>query len=417
MVKIVVMPERILQSAVLRQSMTEERRRNMTRHGENIHKRKDGRWEARYICGYGENGKARYKYLYGKTYMEAREKKLQYITQQKYLYRNDVQLKTTFGQLLSDWLISTQTNVKESTYAKYSFAVKKHITPALGGILLINLKSEDIDRYVRNKLGNGKLNKEGGLAPKTIICHLSIIKLVLAFGRERGYCCPDHIVVRNPRQFSPEIQVLSVEEQQRLENYVLASPDRIHMGIVLTLYTGMRIGEVCALQWGDFDFENRTVYIQRTIMRIQDVSPDAPKKTKIIIGRPKTECSNRRIPLPDFLIQYLERFRGSENEYVLTGRTIYLEPRGYYLKYKRILAACDLQKYTYHTLRHTFATRCVENGFDPKSLSEILGHADVTITLRRYVHPSMGLKRQHMNRLQEISFCSQNRGQNQRECG
>lgn len=383
----------------------------MARHGENIHKRKDGRWEARHICGYGENGKAKYKYLYGKTYMEVREKRMQYMTQRSSFDRKKAAMKITFGQLLSDWLLSIQANVKESTYSKYFFAIQKHIEPELGTIILANLTSEDIDCYIREKLGCGKLNKKGGLAPKTVTSQLSIIKLALEFGRERGYSCPDNMVIHNPRQFMSEIQVLTIEEQHRLEKCALAMPDLIHMGIVLTLYTGMRIGEICALRWGDFDFENRLVHIQRTIMRIQDISPDAPQKTKIVIERPKTECSNRRIPLPEFLVQYLEKYRGPENAYVLTGSNSYLEPRGYYLKYKRILENCNLQKYTYHTLRHTFATRCVENGFDIKSLSEILGHADVTTTLQRYVHPSMKLKRHHMDRLQEITIYGRNPGQ------
>lgn len=234
----------------------------MARRGENIHKRKDGRWEARYLYGYGGDGKAKYKYLYGKTYAEVRDKRVQYITQQM---RTDVRKnkkKITFGQLLSDWLISIQVNVKESTYSKYSFAIHKHIVPEIGGTLLSNLCSEDIDNYVRKKLKCGKLNQKGGLAPKTVTGQLSVMKLALAFGQERGYGCPANIIIHNPRQFASEIQVLTMEEQHRLEKYALENPDLIHMGIMLTLYTGMRIGEICALRWGDFDFKNRIVYVQ-----------------------------------------------------------------------------------------------------------------------------------------------------------
>lgn len=387
------------------------------RHGENIRKRKDGRWEARYIMGYDEHGKAQYKYLYGKTYYEVRDLKNRMMSEKatRKSLDNTSNMKITFGQLLDDWLLSIRQDVKESTYSRYVFLIRKHILPELGNLFLINMTSETIDRFTCKKLNEGKLNAKGGLSPKTVSGLLSIIKLALDFGKERKYYCPDSIIIKNPRQNRPEIMVLSLQEQQQLERYLFAGQEPVHTGILLSLYAGLRIGEVCALKWGDFSFMNNTVTICRTIMRIQDVSPDAVHKTKIVIGQPKTECSNRTIPLPAFLVRYLRRIGDSKNCYVLTGSEEYMEPRTYYIKYKKIMEICHLEQFNYHALRHTFATRCIENDFDLKSLSEILGHANVTTTMQRYVHPSMNLKRQHMDKLEHISVCGQDFSQDEQQ--
>lgn len=385
----------------------------MGRHGENIRKRKDGRWEARYIMGYNENGKAQYKYLYGKTYHEVRDLKNRMMAQR--ITRSSCSgtgnTRITFGQLLDDWLVSIKPDIKESTYSRYVFLIEKHIRPELGKVLLINMTSEMIDQFSSRKLNEGKLNRKGGLSPKTVASILSVIKLALNFGIQRNYYCPNNITIKNPRQIKPEIMIFAVNEQAQLESYLFARTERIHAGILLSLYAGLRIGEVSALKWGDFDFNNNTVTIQRTAMRIQDVSPNAVKKTKVVVGQPKTECSNRTIPLPSFLVHYIKPLSGCENDYVLTGDENCMEPRTYYQKYKKLLAVCHLEQFNYHALRHTFATRCIENGFDLKSLSEILGHANVSTTMQRYVHPSMNLKRQHMEKLENISIYGQNYSQ------
>lgn len=240
---------------------------------------------------------------------------------------------------------------------------------------------------------------------------MSIIKLVLDFGRERNYGCPEHIVIHGPRQNVPKIQVLKRAEQERLERYIINDFRPECLGILLSLYAGLRIGEVCALRWGDIHFEDRILCVQRTITRIQNVDSQPEERTKIIIGPPKTGNSNRQIPIPESICSLLWNKRKDSSMYLLTGTKHYLEPRNYYTKYKKILQECGISQYNYHALRHTFATRCVENGFDIKSLSEILGHADVSTTLRRYIHPSMELKRQQMERLKMITFCGQTSGQ------
>ena len=202
-----------------------------------------------------------------------------------------------------------------------------------------------------------------------------------------------------------------MEEQAKLENVLLENREPFHIGILLTLYAGLRIGELCALQWKDIRLEEGTVHIERTLLRIQDRSHQHSHRTRILIDRPKTESSIRTIPLPSTLIDVLRSCRQDEDCYLLSGTRQFIEPRLCLSRYKTLLRHAGLNAYTFHTLRHTFATRCVENGFDAKSLSEILGHANVNTTLQRYVHPTTEQKRRQMERLRFSGKSGQQYGQ------
>ena len=171
--------------------------------------------------------------------------------------------------------------------------------------------------------------------------------------------------------------------------------------MLICLYTGIRIGELCALQWDDISLEKKTLHIQKTMLRIQ--TDDENQKTKVVITPPKSSCSVRTIPVQDILVEYLARFEEGPDAYLLTGSAEkYIEPRTMQNRFKSVLNKCGIHSANFHALRHTFATRCVEAGFDVKSLSEILGHSSVNITLNRYVHPTMEMKRSNMNRLSEF---------------
>lgn len=370
----------------------------MAKCGENIRKRKDGRWEARVKSEASVRGKTKYKYLYGKTYSEVRQKKDRYIRTVREI-ENVGESDMVLTYLLEEWLYMTKAEVKESTYSRYVFIVRKHIEPQLGDYKLSELNSAVMNSFIREKLMSGGLRDNSGLSPKTVSSILSVIKLAAKYGEEQGYSISRRLIIRSPRQKTPDIHVLSWDEQIALEQAVLEHWDYSSIGIILSLYTGLRIGEVCALKWGDINLNSKTISIERTIMRIQDTSPDAESKTRILVDRPKTDSSIRQIPLPDFLVDILKSYAGSKDAYIITGTHNYMEPRNYYRKFRKLLKSCNLENYNYHALRHTFATRCIEAGFDAKSLSEILGHSDVSITLKRYVHPSMDLKRKNMERL------------------
>ncbi|MCI5900277.1 MAG: site-specific integrase [Hominisplanchenecus sp.] len=386
----------------------------MGRHGENIHKRKDGRWEARVIQSHDFSGKAKYRYFYGKTYLEAKKKKNQFLADRREISdrgKHGSEQRIRFGQVLFEWLSFRKGTIKESTYVNYLRLIEKHLNPELGNLYLSGITSEILERYLKNKLCNGRLDGKGGLSPKTVSDMRSVIRMVIEYANQQHYPCYTERDVYCPKSRQPNIRVLTRQEQEKLEDFLFQQQDPLCFGVLTALYGGLRIGEVCALKWGDFHFESGTLRINKTLIRIQDVTPNAVSKTKLLIETPKTDAANRVIPLPEFLMSYLQQFQKAPDCYLLTGTERYLEPRRCLMKYKQLLQRAGMEEITFHTLRHTFATRCVENGFDAKSLSEILGHANVNTTLQRYVHPSLEQKKEQMNMLGKISVYSQKNGQ------
>lgn len=385
----------------------------MGRRGENIRKRKDGRWEARFISRYDMAGRAVYRSVYGRTYLEAKEKRNVLIGKETGVpdfgtsaYRD--MKKVTVSQLLEEWMNWKKDMIKESTFVRYNSLINKHIRPELGGYYLASLSAETVNTFLRNKLRGGKKGGESGLSAKTVLDIRSVLILSLEYARQQKYPCLITGKLFSPRNQQPAIQVLTREEQERLEEILFDDPQPVELGILIALYGGLRVGEICALQWGDIQLENGIVRVSKTMMRIPDLDSDSVRKTKILIDCPKTESSNRIIPLPAFLVEFLSEYRREGEAYILTGTTSFMEPRLCQRRYKKVLERANLPCFTFHTLRHTFATRCVEKGFDPKSLSEILGHANVSTTLQRYVHPSLDVKKEQMERLAKVSV--RNRG-------
>jgi integrase len=211
-----------------------------------------------------------------------------------------------------------------------------------------------------------------------------------------------------PKTEKTDIRILSPLEQKKLTEYLVKDVDLSKLGVLLCLYTGIRIGELCALKWEDIDLCESVVKIHSTLLRIKDLSPQAQKKTKIIIDRPKSDCSIRTIPLPRFLVPFLMNISGQSKAFLLTGTDDFIEPRTMQNRFKSYLKNAKVADTNFHALRHTFATRFVEVGCDVKTLSEILGHSNIKITLERYFHSSMDLKRANMEKL---TACLGNRRQ------
>jgi len=376
----------------------------MARRGENIYKRKDGRWEARYPKNYSSAGHIIYGYVYGHSYTEAKEKRIQKLTDTPF---HSIKQGSTnnpdmiFHDLAEQWLASKRNTVKESTYVRYRYLYDKHIDIQCGETTLKQLKVRTVENSIRSKQ---KSTTQNGLAPKTVQDILSVYRLIIRYGIENHYLSVAnevdmlHIPVCKTMD-AKSITVLPPKERVILEQYVLGKENIRHFGIIIAMYTGIRIGELCALRWADIDLKNGFMYINHTLQRLHDYSEAAFEKTKVVMGSPKTSTSTRIIPLSSFLIQKLSCFAASPHHYVLSNTEKPEEPRSYLYFYKRQLSLCGLPDYTFHTIRHTFATRCVEEGIDIKSLSEILGHANVKITMNRYVHPSMEIKRLQLERL------------------
>lgn len=309
--------------------------------------------------------------------------------------------KILFDNVIDDFMLQQQYQVKQSTYAHYVSLIETHIRPDFGKMYLDELSSGVFEAYSSEKLRNGKLNRSGGLSPKTVKDLLSLIRLILKYGIMKGIIDQQVLFFSGPRVTRKEVQVLSRQEQKKLEDFILNSDDTMCFGVYLCLYTGLRLGEICALKWSDINFEEGYLNIDKTLIRIKNTE-ETGAKTRLLIDTPKSTASKRKIPISLSLEEQLLKLQKnslSEDTFFLTGMEKFIEPRSYYNKYKDYLNRCDIYSYTFHALRHTFATRCIEKGVDPKSLSEILGHADVKITLDRYVHPSLEHKRNCMELL------------------
>ena len=369
----------------------------MSRRGENIFKRKDGRWEAR-VPEYKINGEKIYRSIYGKSYTEVKLKKEEYYSSASHEKHSKSMRSTTFADIADCWLTTIKGTVKESSFTRYHRNVHSYLNPAIGTLTLPEANSNAICQLKDELLENGGKRGEG-LSEKTVSDLLSTLKMILMYAEEQGYPVMNAELIRNPKKKKHEVNCNSGRVVSRLEEILLSSGDRISLGILLTLHTGIRNGELCGLRWGDCDFSSGTIRISRTVERIRDLSPLSEHKTKVVITEPKTESSRREIPLPKTLCLYLRSHRGAADSYLLTGTDKPSEPHTLYVRYERFLHRNGFESYTFHAIRHTFATRGIASGFDAKSLSEILGHSDVTTTLRCYVHPSMEEKRNQMETL------------------
>lgn len=391
-----------------------ERMKGMARKGENIYKRKDGRWEARCIMFYDEAGKAHYKSLYANSYLEAKRKKklcldrqeaLQNVDGHRALQKTDGHGSMLLEEVCGQWLCHIQQNIKESTYVKYRSMLEVHVIPKIGSYSVKEINAKMLEQYFTELSAHGKPDGTG-LAPKSIQDLKSVVKMILRYAVHEQWMPPCSMEDIRIRQEAKKVRVLTNAEQGVLERYLLSELSYIHMGIYICLYTGVRLGELCALRWEMVDFHTKEIRINKTMLRIRDYAQHAAKRTKIVETPPKSACSVRMIPMPDFLAEALwEKSAGMPDQaYLLTGRIDkYIEPRTMEYHFYKIMAACGIADANFHCLRHTFATRCVEVGFDVKTLSEILGHSSVNITMNRYVHPSMEMKRSNMQRLIPIA--------------
>ncbi len=372
----------------------------MPRRGENIFKRKDGRWEARYIKGYDVSGKAIYGYCYGKTYSEAKEKVLDVKVQlAQHLPPAAGKSRQKFSYYCDKWLDYHKASVKPSTYAKYAMSLDRHIKPVLGSCHPSALSTDMVELF-KNEL----LIKQG-LSAKTVRDILMVLKMVIQFTRKSIPGTIQEIDIIYPKMRKQEMRVLTRREQETLVDYLESDMDLCKFGVYLALATGLRIGELCALRWKDISLENRTVTVSATVQRIKNFGNANDKKTTLYFGTPKSDSSIRTIPLTGRTLTLCKQFMPPiADTFILTGTTGFMDPRTLQYRFQHYMKDCSLEGVHFHTLRHTFATRCVEVGFETKSLSEVLGHANTSITLNRYVHSSIELKRENMSKLSAVGF-------------
>lgn len=374
----------------------------MPRKGENIYKRKDGRWEGRFIKSRTSTGKAVYGYVYARTYREAKAKLREHLS----LYNpapdeSPKRSSDSFSSVAIDWFDSIKLQTKESTRNKYQNLLDSYILPVYGELPLEHITYDFIENHCNTLLQYGGKNRTG-LSPKTVTDTLSVVRNILRFAIRKGKAVPCDGSAIQIKHLSKTMRVLSKTEQDKLCQYLFSDLDACNIGILVCLFTGLRVGEICALRWEDISFADHTLRVHNTLQRVQNRSGSGPK-TKIIVTTPKSDCSIRTIPIPESLVRILIKHQTSPKGYLLTNcESKFVEPRTMQNRFKRALKRSGIESANFHAIRHTFATRCIELGFDVKTLSEILGHATVNITMNRYVHPTLELKKESMERLSSL---------------
>jgi len=301
----------------------------------------------------------------------------------------------TFAEYLDLWLEKiVKESVRYNTYTSYKGYINNHIKKFLGSYSLVLLKPANIQEFVSQ------------LVDSTAICARTIGLIVGMIGNALSYAEDYELIIKNPcrrirlpKVEASEVAIFNNDEQTLIERAVLASQDKRAYAILLALYTGLRIGEVCALRWENVDFANYCIYIKKSINRIAQ-NKDCKTKTIWAECEPKTKKSNRTIQLPKFILKILQQLKAtSSSPYVFSMKNgSFVQPRTMQAIHKRVLKKAGVDYKNFHVLRHTFATRAGANG-DVKTVSDTLGHSNVMITLNRYMHSQQEQKQRMMEGL------------------
>lgn len=304
-------------------------------------------------------------------------------------YINKILKVKKFKDIAYEWLEFKRTSIKKSTYGNYLYIIEKH--------LIAKFREENIEEITNYNDYIQELSDS--LSPKYIRDITNILKAILSYYEEESGKKINKRKMILPKQEKKRLQILTSREKQKLENYCMEEDNLKKLGIIMSLNTGMRIGEICALKWKSIDLEEKNIYVKQTLQRVYNKQTG---KTEIIIDTPKSTCSVRTIPINKKLYNILKPLKKkyTKETFFLTGlENKYIEPRTYQNIFKSVLKNCKVKKYNFHTLRHTMATNCIEIGMDIKTLSEILGHASVEITLNKYVHSSRKLMKKYLEKL------------------
>lgn len=360
--------------------------------GENIYKRKDGRWEGRYPKGRKADGSIYYGYIYARSYRAVKDQMLDKKVQLTLFYTtNTKEFQGTFGEWTQFWLTDIMApKIKESTYASYSNKLQLHILPILAKRPLKKITATDIDRLAKSLSEN--------LAASSVHIVFRIVKSCFEAAKERGYLilnpCERTVLPKIGKQ---KVQALTRQQQKEVETESMKSTKGLP--ILLALETGMRIGEICALKWEDINFEASILRVHRTKQRIA-LPNNSGHLTKIVETAPKTINADRIIPLSKKIKKVLLKWKNqSSSTYVVANGSDSIEPRTVSYRFERIKQKLGLLNVPFHALRHTFATRCVELGANIAAISSLLGHSSIKLTLDTYTSSFLEEQRTTIDRL------------------
>ena len=295
-------------------------------------------------------------------------------------------------EIAQAWKSDKRRYVKQSTFAAYALVLENHILPAFGNCG--SLTEEEVQGFVLRKLA-------AGLSVKTVKDILVVLRMVVKFGVKNGWMAHSEWSIRYPSaEPCKEVEVLTVANHKKILDYIRQNFTFRNLGVYVSLTAGLRIGEICGLKWGDIDTDMETITVSRTIERIYVVDGD-DRHTELVVNTPKTSNSCREIPMSKELLSLVKPFRKVVNAeyYVLTNGEKPTEPRTYRNYYRKLMEQLGIPCLKYHSLRHSFATRCIESNCDYKTVSVLLGHSDISTTLNLYVHPNMEQKKRCIARM------------------
>ncbi len=365
----------------------------MPRRGENIRKRKDGRWEGRYYVRETETDKKISHSVYAKTYTEVKEKLAKAkLSMEVTVREQSVDMELDFCMMAEEWLEVIKHSKKHATYVKYYSIYKKHIRKKLEHLSFAQLNGSILTSIFQEK----EKPMLSDSIQKSISC---VLNQIFSYASLHYHVRAPYYAYQKQKKQNENVKAFNQSEQMKLIQYLYEEMDIYKLGIIICISTGLRLGEICALKWNDIDLQSGLLYVNTTVQRIAMKGKDT--RTILLEGEPKSIFSKREIPLSDEITKLLFSYYNKKETYVL-NRNKPMEPRTYQNKFQKYLQLAGIQKKNFHSLRHTFATNCISSGTDIKSLSEILGHSDVKITLNRYVHPTVETKRHHMNSLSVI---------------
>lgn len=299
--------------------------------------------------------------------------------------------KLNFKVIADEWLETKKITIKESTYYNYVYFINKYIINILGNMTIEELQNYNFNEFITELMRT--------LSNKTIRDILCIVKSILNYANEEYDANIKIRKIKSPQLIQEKVEILSNRERGRLENACIRENTLKSIGILVCLNTGLRIGEICALKWENINLDKNILYVKKTLQRVYNKEE---RKTKVIIDVPKTISSIRAVPISNKLYEIIKPLKNNykDEDFFLTGnKEKYFEPRSYQKYFKDILRKCKIRGYKFHTLRHTFSCNCIEVGMDAKSLSEILGHSKVEITLNRYVHSSYRIQKKYLEKL------------------
>ncbi len=310
--------------------------------------------------------------------------------------------KILYKDWIYEWLLDKKDYIKESTYANYSTNIFNHIIPELGRYYLKDINHKIIQEFLLKLSKQGNKSKNGGLSEKTIKDIAIIVKGSIKKAINDNLVDYIELSFNYPKTHKEEkIYILTKSEQNKITNYSIENLNNKNIGILISLYSGLRIGEVCALKWENIDFKKGILTINKTIQRVYIKDKDK-NISKVIITEPKTKNANRDIPINNCFLNVLKNLKGKDNEYIISGNEKYIEPRTYRKYFEKVLKVNKLKHIKFHSLRHTFATNCISAGVDYKTVSELLGHANINITLNLYVHPRMSKKKKCIDLISKL---------------